>query len=525
MTIGRKIWLRMTWLLAVVIVASTSAGAQPPLDLVTVMTQNMNVGNLETLRLAPADKLKEAVAKFFTETVATDPRQRAAAIAKEIKANQPDLVALQEVGILRKGSGPAPNDPKIPATEVEHDQLQLLREALNDVNEHYETVAVIPNGDVQFSSSLNFVVRLTDRTVILARASSNRLKLSNVQVEQFLAQPKSPSGLTGRFGWGSVDVEVFGWNFRFVATHLTPVALDQPELIAIQKAEVLELIQSAGKPDLPGGSFRPVVYAGDFNTVAGLDTYKILVDNSGRIDAWQKKNPSASCPEGHPQEDRRGCTALQAPNLANPTSQLSHRIDLVIVPPNTNIEEVRLVGADPADRTPSRLWPSDHAGVVASFLPQRNSTQEKLTNVQTGKCLTIAGGVSTDNNVGAVQFTCDSHPSRTWRLNSVGGEFQIQNLETGKCLTIAGGVSTDNNVGAVQFTCDSHPSRSWILKNVGGVFQIQNLETGKCLTIAGGVSTDNNVGAVQFTCDSHPSRTWRRETIGTPLKCCASVKE
>jgi hypothetical protein len=38
--------------------------------------------------------------------------------------------------------------------------------------------------------------------------------------------------------------------------------------------------------------------------------------------------------------------------------------------------------------------------------------------VQTGKCLTIAGGVSTDNNVKAVQFTCDSHPSRTWRLQA-----------------------------------------------------------------------------------------------------------
>jgi hypothetical protein len=39
--------------------------------------------------------------------------------------------------------------------------------------------------------------------------------------------------------------------------------------------------------------------------------------------------------------------------------------------------------------------------------------------VQTGKCLTIAGGVSTDNNVPALQFDCDSHPSRTWaiRLN------------------------------------------------------------------------------------------------------------
>lgn len=350
--------------------SSSVAGAQPAAGLVSVMTQNMNAGNIATLRMGTP----EAVAQFFTETVATNPKDRAAAIAKEIRANQPDLVALQEVSILRKGSGATPNDPKVPATEVKHDQLQLLRDALNDVHEHYETVAVIPNSDVQFPSTLGFVVRLTDRTVILARDSSNRLKLSNVQVEQFLAQPVVSSQLTGRFGWGSVDVEVGDRKFRFVTTHLTPVALDQPQLIAIQKAQALELIQSAGKPDLPGGSVLPVVYAGDFNTVAGLDTYKILVENSGRIDAWQKKNPMASCPEPRPagDHDRSGCTCCQDPSLSNPMSKLDHRIDLVIVPPNTDIAEVRLVGADLADQTSSHLWPSDHAGVVAILKPPRN---------------------------------------------------------------------------------------------------------------------------------------------------------
>jgi endonuclease/exonuclease/phosphatase family metal-dependent hydrolase len=410
MTIGKKIWLYMMWLLAAAIVASTSAGAQPAPG-VTVMTQNMNVGNVGTFRIGTPD----AVTQFFTETVATNPKERAEAIASKIQVNKPDLVALQEVGILRKGSGPTPNDPKIPATEVVHDQLQLLRDALVRLGEHYDTVAVIPNADAQLqsSSALNFVVRLTDRTVILARA--NRLKLSNVQVEQFLAQPVVSSQLTGKFGWGSVDVEFGNRKFRFVTTHLTPVDLTQPLLVAIQKAQALELIQSAGKPDLPGGSVLPVVYAGDFNTVAGLDTYKILVDNSSRIDAWLKRNPTFSCPEVNPPVVRPGCTCCQNPKLNNPTSELSHRIDLVIVPPSFGIEEIKLVGADPADQTPSHLWPSDHAGVVASFLPPRNINQEKLTNVQTGKCLTIAGGVSTENNIEAVQFTCDSHPSRTWR--------------------------------------------------------------------------------------------------------------
>src|SRR5262245_9649690 len=81
------------------------------------------------------------------------------------------------------------------------------------------------------------------------------------------------------------------------------------------------------------------------------------------------------------------------------------------------------------------------AGVSANG----SATEVMLVNGQTGKCLTIAGGVSTDNNVESLQFDCDNHPSRRWALTAEGGEiYQIRNVQTGKCLTIAGGVSTDN---------------------------------------------------------------------------------
>ena len=135
-----------------------------------------------------------------------------------------------------------------------------------------------------------------------------------------------------------------------------------------------------------------------------------------------------------------------------------------------------------------------------------------LVNAKTAKCLTIAGGTSTANNVDSVQFDCDSDPSRRWTLREMGGGdiYQIKNVQTGKCLTIAGGVSTDNNVKALQFDCDSDPSRTWRISDVtgGGVYQIRNVQTNKCLTIAGGTSTANNVIAVQFNCDDDPSRRW-----------------
>ena len=104
------------------------------------------------------------------------------------------------------------------------------------------------------------------------------------------------------------------------------------------------------------------------------------------------------------------------------------------------------------------------AGILYAPATQASTSSREamLVNGNTGKCLTIAGGVSTENNVTALQFTCDDHPSRRWTLRQVPGDnFRIRNVQTNKCLTIAGGVSTENNVEALQFTCDSHPSRAW----------------------------------------------------------------
>lgn len=163
-------------------------------------------------------------------------------------------------------------------------------------------------------------------------------------------------------------------------------------------------------------------------------------------------------------------------------------------------------------RLPSRLPPS-----IVFVLRLMNSagpvfaSEVMLVNAKTNKCVTIAGGVSTENNVEAVQFNCDSDPSRRWTLNHSGGDiYQIRNVQTGKCLTIAGGVSTENNVPALQFNCDSDPSRTWRITDVtgSGIYQIRNVKTGKCLTIAGGVSDANNLQSLQFNCDNDLSRRW-----------------
>ena len=109
-----------------------------------------------------------------------------------------------------------------------------------------------------------------------------------------------------------------------------------------------------------------------------------------------------------------------------------------------------------------------YAAVAVTYGQPITNQRVMLINAQTGKCLTIAGGQSTENNVRALQFDCDGDPSRSWTINATGGGvYQVSNVQTGKCLTIAGGRSTDNNVAALQFNCDSDPSRTWRIRPAG----------------------------------------------------------
>ena len=65
-----------------------------------------------------------------------------------------------------------------------------------------------------------------------------------------------------------------------------------------------------------------------------------------------------------------GFTCCQAGDLTNPVSQLYERIDMVFTR-NIALAAGRsiLIGDTPAERTPSGLWPSDHAGVVTRLEP------------------------------------------------------------------------------------------------------------------------------------------------------------
>jgi exonuclease III len=63
-----------------------------------------------------------------------------------------------------------------------------------------------------------------------------------------------------------------------------------------------------------------------------------------------------------------GFTCCQAQLVNNPVSQLSQRIDLILTSGDVQAQNIALFGADPSDKTPDGLWPSDHAGVGAQLL-------------------------------------------------------------------------------------------------------------------------------------------------------------
>jgi len=224
---------------------------------------------------------------------------------------------------------------------------------LKALGEDYRVVAIVPGLDAEAPSTLGFDVRLTTRDAILVRRSAEGryLRLTNVKVRNFLANLTVPTAIgpiTLPRGWASVDVRTREGTFRFVTTHLDTVP-------TIALAQANELIADAGNTTLP------VVLSGDFNSDAAnpsdpsFATYKAIIDER-YADAWLQQR-----------RVQPGFTCCQGPNLLNATSTLTQRIDLVLLHGHLHTRQIELVGDQQRDRTPSGLWPSDHAGVAATL--------------------------------------------------------------------------------------------------------------------------------------------------------------
>ena len=265
------------------------------------------------------------------------------------------MVGLQEVALWRIG---APFDPA-QAEFVTYDFLQILLDNLAARGLNYTPISVQSNFDAElpavFGPASALDVRFTDRIVVLARTdlSESQLKIGNIQARHFATNISFTSPTLGTVtiprAWISVDAKIRGKQYRFVNAH--------PESFSpiINFIQITELTQTAGNTKLP------VIFTGDFNTDAATDdaAYKVMID-AGFSDVWEQTNPA----------DPGFTWALFLTDPATYTNPFQ-RLDLVLTRGEIDAADAEVVGEDPmADRTPSGLMRSDHAGLRATLILQ-----------------------------------------------------------------------------------------------------------------------------------------------------------
>jgi endonuclease/exonuclease/phosphatase family metal-dependent hydrolase len=312
------------------------------LSAVSVMTQNVYYGGPGLFDIA------SSLTNLWEKVQDSKIPERAAAIAAEIKREKPDLVGLQEVVIWRTGSifDSSPDD-------VKYDFLADLMKTLRRGKARYKVVSKVTNADWEVPGKVGGSIkniRMTDQDVILARVGPGaRLAVMDEAHGNFRQRVSVPIPVLGKDldfwrGWTSVDVRVgqSGPKFRYISTHL--------EILnpSTQQKQARALLKGRANTRLP------VIIGGDFNTDANIGSNTLtLLGNAGFKDAWKVAEPGNA-----------GLTCCQDDSLRD-DSQLSTRIDLIMYRSNRlSAQEGERIGEEQSDRTPSGLWPSDHAGVL-----------------------------------------------------------------------------------------------------------------------------------------------------------------
>lgn len=335
-------------------------------EAVRVMTRNVYLG-AEILPLTASKTPEEFLSgaqKALEQAAANDFTERAEALAAEIVEKNPHLVGLQEVYnfTVNGSNGPLPF----------HDYLMDLMAALETQGADYRVAAVVKNLDITIPMSEVMWVGVVDRDVILVRgdvdtevvdlAASGICEKSldgcNYGVFAFADTPLGRIDIER--GVVAVDAVVGDLPVRFFNTHLEVRNVDPTNPLSpyIQAAQAFELIALLELFPNPGDA--PIIVAGDINSspedlpMGEIVLPYLQLELAGYVDAWTLRpgNPS-------------GFTCCQAENLLNPVSNLTERVDVIFssVPPVDKVK-ANLVGNDETDKTPSGLWPSDHAGLV-----------------------------------------------------------------------------------------------------------------------------------------------------------------
>jgi endonuclease/exonuclease/phosphatase family metal-dependent hydrolase len=341
---------------------------------VTVMTQNLYQGtefaHIEGLVGKPGVTLPEVLAATTADYATyehTHFKERAKQIAAEIARNQPDLVGLQEVATWHKGTF-NPLSPFALPEPVSEDFTKELLAAIAVDGIHYE---VVSRHDNNFTLAFPIVVNaepfpknleavgMVESGEILARSDlpPGQLKLSNPQqgVYKYKVEFENPythEEIPFTNSWQSIDAKVRGKTFRFITTHLDALAPGG----VISGPQAKELL--AGPV---AGTSLPVILAGDMNSglTSAPAAYEAFV-KGGLTDTWTAAGLGAP---------PLTCCHLGKEDLVNePSSVYTEDLDHVFTRGGLSVLNEHLVGNTvPSPPPVPFIWPSDHAGMVATL--------------------------------------------------------------------------------------------------------------------------------------------------------------
>lgn len=341
-----------------------NGGAKDP-GTIRVLSQNMYVGlDVFPLAFAPFDDLPFVTAEAFETFNINRPLDRIARMAEVIAFTRPHLVALQEVTRIDEQF---PSDTMTGHFEPNADDLlidflDVIVWDLAVLGAPYEVAFEQPNTDIEiprFDGEVGGVPQFSDvrarfSDVILRRIDTPTTPLFGINFAAGLPFPPIPGATVPRSALG-VTAQVNGKSVRVVNTHLEVIVDILPPELQPQFAQVAELITTLDtiEPDLP------TIVLGDFNSPAPDGPTYLDMTEAGYTDVWTRR-AGGQVP---------GFTCCQPEALTNPVSELFERIDFVWTSNLALPGPVTAITYGDVDlfRTPTepRLWPSDHAGVIA----------------------------------------------------------------------------------------------------------------------------------------------------------------
>jgi len=373
-------------------VVGTGRGRGQSDEAVTVATRNCYLGanlfRLLTAAMEGSDAVRAAVSGLVRTVDRSHVAERMDAVAAELERTEPDVVGLQEVALIRTGEPTAGTTPT--ATNVRYDFRETLTAALAERDLPYRVVAAVTTTDFQLPATVDGerrAVRLTDRALLLAHESVTTENVTTGRFDAAVSLSDGERAITVERGYLLADATVGGTQLTVCNTHLESASAGT----RLEQATELEALL-ADRAD-------PVAIVGDLNSGPG--------GSRGAYD--QLTGPFRDAADGV------GNTCCHAAGLRNDEVSLTARIDHVFVRGTLGATDVTRVGADPANRIDvdgDRLWPSDHAGVVATLSPDAAPTATP-SSTPTGTATAAPTGTPTRTPTDTVSVSVDDDTTVT----------------------------------------------------------------------------------------------------------------